>query len=299
MELDFANGEKFEIIHTDVLAKLEAEIRVFQSAVQLNRFQKWIVNELYSFTPPETDFAVESILLIAVPHPLFSEVTFQHKNNRYHCVSLVSSDFESTRNTVQSELPKNGLHFLEVENLPLKRLAVQSGLSIYGRNNITYINGFGSNFSYMAFFTDMPPTVLTLSPVKVSAVCQNCTACIRHCPTGAIRKDSFLIDNQRCLSYLNETADPFPEWVPVTAHHSLYDCIKCQMVCPMNKDQRGNKGRNVLFTEEEIRILLEGAAFDDYPGELKEKARYLGLDQWPDGIAKNLQTLIDREENGA
>jgi epoxyqueuosine reductase len=299
MELDFANGEKYTIVHKDVLEELETEMQVFQSTVQLNSFQKWIVNEFYRFTPPEADFTIESILLIAIPHPLFSEVTFQHKNTRCNCVSLVSSDFESTRNAVQNELLKNGLHFLETENLPLKRLAVQSGLSIYGRNNITYINGLGSSFSYMAFFTDTPPTVVTLFPVKVSAVCENCAACIRNCPTGAIQKDSFLIDNQRCLSYLNETGDPFPDWVPVTSHHSLYDCIKCQIVCPMNKGRKGNKGKNVHFTEEEICILLEGTPFDDYPNELKEKARYLGLDQWPDGIAKNLQTLIDREDCGA
>jgi epoxyqueuosine reductase len=298
MTLSFTNGEKYRLIRKSILEELETEIQTFQSTVHLNSFQKWIVNELYDFTPPEADFTVKSILLVAIPHPLFSKVTFQYDHRQYHCVSLVSSDFERTRNTVHDELTNDGFHFLEAKNLPLKRLAVQSGLAIYGRNNITYIDGLGSCFSYMAFFTDLSPETVSLLPVKVSKVCENCTACIRNCPTGAIQRDSFLIDNQKCLSCLNETGDPFPDWVPVTAHHSLYDCIKCQVICPMNKDQKDSKGRDVHFTEEEILILLEGTPFSEYPQALKEKGRYLGLDQWPGGIAKNLWTLIERKMTG-
>jgi epoxyqueuosine reductase len=296
MELRFENGEKFQIVRASLLEELEKEIRAFQSAEPLNNFQEWIVNDLYNFTLPESGFPLESILLIAIPHPLYSEVTFQHSHKQYHCISLVSSDFEGARNAVKRESARMGFRALEAKNLPLKRLAVQSGFSIYGRNNITYIDGLGSHFSYLAFYTDIPPAVSALVPVGVSASCRNCRACIRNCPTGAIRQDIFLIDNEKCLSCLNESADPFPDWVPAAAHHSLYDCIKCQIVCPMNKNHRDNKGKHVHFTEEETEIMLAGTSFGDYPARLKEIGGYLGLDQWPEGIAKNIKVLIDRED---
>jgi len=298
VDIHFQNGERYQVISASVLEALETEIRKFRSTSRINDFQKWIVEDLYCFTLPEVDFTIESILLVAVPHPFYSEVTFQYNQKCYDCISLVRSDFERTRNTLKRELTKRKSNCLEVESLPLKRLAVQSGLAVYGRNNITYIPEFGSSFSYMAFYSDLPPVVSNLSPVQVSSRCEKCRACLRVCPTGAIQEDSFLIDNEKCLSYLNESSDPFPDWLPVTAHHTLYDCIQCQKYCPLNVDQKNNTGSRIEFSEAETDILLAGASFDDYPKGLKEKSIYLGMDQWPDGIAKNLKTLIDREDCG-
>ena len=96
---------------------------------------------------------------------------------------------------------------------------------------------------------------------------------------------------------MNETGKPFPDWVPESAHHALYDCLYCQMVCPMNKDHIYKLGNDVVFTEEEVAILLKRIHFDKYPDELKRKSKYLGLDQWPDGIAKNIKTLIEIADN--
>ena len=36
-------------------------------------------------------------------------------------------------------------------NIPLKRLAVESGAAVYGRNNITYVDGLGSLYSSVIF----------------------------------------------------------------------------------------------------------------------------------------------------
>ena len=296
MDLHFDNGEKYQIVRASLLQELEKEIRAFQSAVPLNAFQQWIVKELYHFTLPETDFPINSILLLAIPHPFYSDVEFHYNNKDYHCVSLVSSDFEGAKNAVERESARKGFRFREAENLPLKRLAVQSGFSLYGRNNITYIDGLGSNFSYLAFYTDIPPTVSALIPVEVSNSCRNCRACLKNCPTGAIRQDIFLIDNEKCLSCLNESADPFPEWLPAKVHHTLYDCLKCQIICPMNRDQKDKKGKDIQLSEEETGILLAGTSFEEYPARLKEIGGYLGLDQWPEGIAKNIKAIIDRED---
>ncbi len=43
-------------------------------------------------------------------------------------------------------------------------------------------------------------------------------------------------------------------------------------------------------------MLLAGTPFEKYPESMKKKAKYLGLNQWPDGIAKNVKTLIEMNE---
>jgi epoxyqueuosine reductase len=292
VQFEFDNGEKHILVPANCLQKLRKEIHAFKNSEKLNEFQDWIVNDLYDFDLPKSDFAIESILLIAVPHPLYSHVKITHKGKQYSCLSLVSSDFEQTEKTLDEVSQNEGISFVEANNLPLKRLAVQSGFAKYGRNNITYVGGLGSNFSYMAFFTNIACEESKWVKANHPPICDKCTSCLRACPTGAIQKDRFLIDNQICLSYLNESSEPFPEWLSKSVHHTLYDCLKCQIACPMNKAQLENIGESIVFDENETQMLLSGTEYEMYPEAMKKKAKYLGLDQWPDGIAKNVETLL-------
>jgi epoxyqueuosine reductase len=256
------NGEKAKLIPICRLESLREALACFKRDEALNRFQEWILGGLYSFEPPG-GFPALSILLVAIPHPFYAHVELAQSGKRYRCLSPVASDFETTEANIRAALPE-GYLLAAAENLPLKRLAVQSGLAEYGRNNICYIGGMGSSFSLSAFFSDIPCEDGDWNEVRVASICSDCGYCLARCPTGAIREDRFLIDNMRCLSYLNERAEPFPPWLDEAVHHCLYDCL----------------------------------SFELYPPPLAEKARYLGLQKWPDGIAKNVRALIalgDRE----
>ena len=58
------------------------------------------------------------------------------------------------------------------------------------------------------------------------------------------------------------------------------------------------RGNPIEFDENETNILLAGTLFEKYPELIvQKKAKSLGLHQWPDGIAKNLKTLIEMNEN--
>jgi epoxyqueuosine reductase len=116
--------------------------------------------------------------------------------------------------------------------------------------------------------------------------------CIENCPTGAIRKERFLIDDQRCLSCINEVPGEFPEWIPITAHHTLYDCLICQRICPMNYKQEDNVIECVSFTEQETNKLLDGESIDTFSKELLTKIGMLGIDEWYEAIPRNLRTLF-------
>ena len=289
----FTNGENAALIPLHRLQYLRDEIAQFKQHETLNGFQRWIVNDLYKFDVPDAEFTVSSIILLAVPHPFYAPVEFTHHGKIYHCLSLVMSDVDRAEQSLRHALQSRNYHIIAALNIPLKRLAVQSGLAVYGRNNICYIDGMGSNFSFSAYFSDIPCDNGEWTVVNMAPRCAHCTVCVKHCPTEAIRKDRFLIDNERCLSYLNERSEPFPEWLPNTAHHCVYDCLRCQMACPMNAAQIKQIGDLIRFTEFETDQLLAGAHVDTFSASFRKKAAYLGLHQWPDGIAKNIRTLIE------
>jgi epoxyqueuosine reductase len=284
------NGERARLLPIECLARLREELANFKRAEELNAFQKWILEGLYDLEAP-ADFPATSILLVAVPHPFYAQVELERGGRRYGCLSLVASDFAATEASLRSALPE-GSRLVAAEKLPLKRLAVQGGLAEYGRNNICYIAGLGSAFSLSAFFSDLPCEEGSWREALVSSTCSSCTHCLSACPTGAIREGRFLIDNERCLSFLNEGGDPFPSWLDEAAHHCLYDCLRCQVGCPMNKGQEGKTVGPIVFTEAETEILLAGLGFESYPPDLARKASYLGLQRWPAGLAKNLRALI-------
>lgn len=150
------HGDRVQFINVKYLKELKKELKEFKESEELNDFQNWIVNDLYSLDIPKLSFEPKSILILALHHPMYANVIIEHEGIQYKTRTLVRSDFDGGRKYVQDALNSNGYHLEEQHSLPLKRLAVQSGLAEYGRNNITYIEGLGSNFSYLGFMTDVP-----------------------------------------------------------------------------------------------------------------------------------------------
>ena len=237
---------------------------------------------------------VNSIILVAVPHPMYAVAEFELNGTVHRTRSLVACDFDATRQSLESALERNGYQAQETDKLPLKRLAVHSGMARYGRNNICYVDGLGSCFSLVAYLSDVPAVDTRWSDVQLASLCAKCTICIENCPTGAIRSDRFPIDTDRCLSYWNEGPNPFPDWMPETAHNCVYDCLECQITCPMNRGRCEPAG-TVRFGEPETEMLLSGTPLDRQPESMQAKVRYLGMHFWPDGIPRNLRVLFDQQ----
>lgn len=293
------HGDKLQVISIKYLQRFQEEIELFMKNEEISGFSKWIYENIYSFDFPKVDFDIKSIILVAIPHPSYAKLEFERKSKKYNALGLVSSDFDETSEYLKKILLPNNYHIEPVWGLPMKRLAAQSGLAVYGRNNICYIEGMGSNFSLTAYYSDLPCDNNDWMEMQHSAACENCSACLDNCPTGAIRSDRFLIDNDKCLSYFNEGGGEFPEWIPKSAHHCIYDCLKCQSVCPMNKEHENNTIGPIKFSEEETEMLLTGKPFEEYPDELKQKAKILGMAEWPDitkAIPRNLSVLFEMSE---
>ncbi len=179
-------------------------------------------------------------------------------------------------------------------DLPKKLLAARSGLAMYGRNNITYIDGLGSYYWLAAFYSDMPcPEEYEWRELAMMESCQDCSICMGNCPAGAITGDRFLLHAERCIVYHNEKPGdvPFPEWMDVSWHNCLVGCTRCQENCPENKGMLDIVDMGE-FTEEETELLLAGTPQDRLPGSLIKKLEEWDLLSSLDIIPRNLKALL-------
>lgn len=289
----------FRMLPAERLGELERDIARFAGSEELNGFQRHIVRRMYRFDPPEAGFPARSVAVVAVPMPAYAKALFAWRGKIAPVSCFVAENGEGATAAdmagefIESLLAPKGHRILPAPNLPLKRLAASSGLAAYGRNNICYAEGLGSFISLMAYYTDAPCERDPWTGVRMAEACRGCDACIRACPTGAIRPGRFLLDNERCLSFFNEAPGEFPEWLPRAVHHCLYDCMKCQLSCPMNREHIGNVAGPIEFSEEETGLLLSGAKLEELGPGLLKKVKYLGIDKWYAAIPRNLGILIE------
>jgi epoxyqueuosine reductase len=293
------HGDKFQILSIERLKDLKKDIEDFKNNEDLNDFQKFIANSLYQFELPETDFVIRSIIIIASPTPAYAKVVFDWQGKKIPLISLARSYVgkenapTATKQYLTKFLKPTGYHIKDTSWLPLKSLAARSGLAVYGRNNITYVDGIGSFLTLVAYFSDIECKEDNWHEIRQMDNCSDCTACLKNCPTGAILKERFLINNEKCLSNLNESTGDFPEWLPKSAHNCIYDCLRCQNICPKNKDYIGNIIGPIEFDEVETDLLLSGKPIEEFSPALEKKVRFLGMDEWLSAIPRNLKVLFE------
>jgi len=286
------NGDKLQVVPIECLLEIHDELISFKENNELNDFQNWIVSKLYTLAAPEASFKINSIIIAAVPHPAYAKVEFNRQGKTYNFMCPTVSDFDSTQKYISDLTTFKGYHIQPAPTLPLKRLAARTGLGVYGRNNICYSGKMGSFFSFLAFFSDIECHDYDWSKITLNEMCTHCNICYNECPTGAIRSDRFLIDNQKCLSLFNEGPGDLPGWIPLSAHHCIYDCLKCQLSCPMNKEAALNIAGTIQFNENETNMILTCDSYEALPLSIKQKAKILGINQWFTAIPRNLNLLF-------
>jgi epoxyqueuosine reductase len=135
---------------------------------------------------------------------------------------------------VEAALAPRG-HRAAEARVPLKTAAAAAGLARYGINNVAYVEGLGSYVQLAACVTDAPPPAgAHFLEAQRLGRCGGCTACLHACPTGAVPGDRFVLHADRCLTAVNESEEPFPEWVDPAWHACAVGCLRCQQVCPEN-----------------------------------------------------------------
>lgn len=156
------------------------------------------------------------------------------RSYQFHRTHPEGPDYNKTAQFEQ-KLESFGLRFERAEGgqLPERWAAARAGVASFGRSNFVFSEPHGSWINILPWFVDaeLPPDTPSL---EISCP-ENCTTCIKACPTGALSAP-FGMRMDRCIAYLTyrgpgpsdgETERQMGEWI--------YGCDVCQEVCPRNK----------------------------------------------------------------
>lgn len=118
----------------------------------------------------------------------------------------------------------------ERADLPLRELLTRNGIGNMLKNGLTYIPGFGTRYSVSAILAQIPDVQYTPARKPTEVKCEQCHACEKICPSGAIGSNGY--DFRKCArAYMG--GDPMEPWV-MDAMTCILGCELCQKICPYN-----------------------------------------------------------------
>jgi epoxyqueuosine reductase len=273
--------------------KNEIEGLYHQGLIDSGLFRQYLSHLNYSPSAGKTNPV--SFILTAAPQTQ-QGITFNYHDREYY-YPIPPTYYTKTDETIEKIISDSLIplgYSLSPANFPFKSAAVRTGLARYGRNNITYCDGLGSYYRLKAFVTDLPVYQDSWQPAELMPRCENCTACLKACPTGAITGKRLLIHAERCLTYFNENLDDFPEWINRSWQRCLVGCMICQKVCPENKGFNIEPEINSTFSEEETNPFLNTLHEDDLPESVIYKLEKLSLLEYRASISRNLKIMLLR-----
>ncbi|MCJ7565491.1 MAG: FeS-binding protein [Candidatus Aminicenantes bacterium] len=287
-------GIEGQVVSISHLVHLENEIeeKHRQGIFNAELYRRYLSG--FKFKPPESLPGAKSLIIAAYPQPQI-RIIFNWKGKLYPVIIPPTYLYFPDRRVekiLSKLLTPQGYHIAKA-TLPLKLLAVKSGLGSYGKNNICYVPGMGSFHRLMAFYSDFPCSEDIWVEERVMESCKKCIACQRSCPTGAITPESFLLRAERCLTFLNEGPRDFPSWVDRAWHHCLVGCLYCQKVCIGNNSLFDWIEEKAKFSEQETKFILENRLFELLPSKTQKKLTRLDLVEYYKILPRNLRVLFD------
>jgi len=286
-------GYRGAVLPIEHVAQLKHEIegRLSQKEMDAGLYERYLT--YFKFDVAASLPGARSIIITAAPQPQ-RKATF-HFNRQSYSVIIPPTYYHDTDNPIR-EILQDILGSSDCQlhpiALPVKLLAVGSGIAEYGKNNIAYVEGMGSFVRLKAFLSDMPTNRSEWLEPRVMKECDKCKACLKACPTGAILPDRFLIRAERCITFLNEWPEKFPGWIDPAWHNSLVGCMKCQLVCPVNKQFVKWVEQGEDFTEAETELILNGVLLDRLPPETVHKLNRSYMAEYLDVLPRNLRALM-------
>jgi len=287
---------KFRTVSIIHLKELQEEINEWKrNGLITEKFFKQNYGE-FTFQPPTTLHNTCSIIVIGIPQKI-TPVNFFHKGKQYQTVippTYVYSEVRTVCKEILSRILQKKGYSVDRAILPLKLLAVKSGLGQYGKNNICYVDGMGSFTRLEAFYTDYEFPTDDWHEKEILESCTTCSLCQNACPTQCIPKERFLIHADYCLTYLNENIGDFPKWVTLQSHNALVGCMHCQIVCPQNKKFLHLNDQTINFSEEETSIILQKKPRENLSPILRKKLVGLNIDEYYSLLGRNLTVLMNK-----
>ncbi len=236
-----------------------------------------------------------AVIAVALPRPAH-RLVFETGSGPFETIlpptyAQYARVFEDVRRDIGGAVPAlaGRLHELRA---PLKAVASRLGLVEYGRNNVTYVAGWGSYFQLVGYVTDVDLGLAGWAPSapRLMAECETCRTCLSACPADAIGEDRILLHAERCTTYWSEEPGAWPRDAVCTSGNNLFGCLECQTLCPANDGLLRIEPAGA-FDREETDALLAAADGAPLRADVAEKLARLGLNEQP-LVARNLRQLV-------
>jgi epoxyqueuosine reductase len=252
------------------------------------------------FDSPADLPGAQSVIVVAVPRPQTQGIFHWRGRSTALILPPTYTRYRAIAREVIAWLNERlaaGGHRAAETQLPLKLLAVRSGLAAYGKNNVCYVPGMGSFLELVGAYSDIPCADDPWQAPRMLKRCEKCSACLRACPSGAISAERFLLRAERCIVFHNERPGnvPFPEWMDSAWHNCIEGCMLCQKICPEDKPFRDWIEDTQEFSEEETALLLKGVTREQLPAATLAKLEQLDLVDDVGIFPRNLGVILNRD----
>lgn len=243
----------------------------------------------------------KTIIVAAIPQALVRISFLRHGVEYYADIppSYFTRDNESRAEAILADVLQTSGYKVAKAHLAMKTLAVRSGLAKYGKNNISYVPRMGSMHQLAAFYTDWPCYEDTWEEPDMMELCEDCSLCRENCPTESMPIGRFLIRAENCLGSLTEKDPDSAPWVRLQPdwRNALVGCMRCQSVCPANRQYLQKTEEGPSFSEEEVALILARTPWEELSSATREK---LADARTPAGfhsfMTANLGALIDKQK---
>ncbi len=134
------------------------------------------------------------------------------------------------------KLGGKALSFVDSNSLPERYIAYLAGIGFIGRNNMIITKKYGSYVFLGEIITDLDINCedkRSFSEISNYIECNECTNCIKECPTKSINK--FKINPNICLSYITQKKDISDKEINLLKGN-IFGCDFCQLKCPYNEE---------------------------------------------------------------
>lgn len=246
----------------------------------------------YDYTIPE---GYHSILITScrIPNTLIGvETPLGHKEMILPTVYANTPEADIFTENMEVFFTQHNLEAKKV-HLPLKLLAARTGLGHYGRNNISYVEDFGSYNKLTAYYTNYIIPETPWSALSFHPSCMDCHICEVNCPTGIIHHDRYMIDTTNCLPLPNEIEGDFPDWIKPSDHNALMGCLRCQSICPINPPLESTTRHLLDFTLAEVEDMRVHTLYEDLSLTTQEKIKILSFEDYYGVFRRNFMALLN------
>jgi len=176
---------RFKTVSVENLTRLERDFtRILESGAPSENeiFRSYI--EGYEYAPPDDFPDAKSVIVVAL-EDWISEIDF-HLNGSVHRVVIppgyvrTGPGVDDFKSLIATDVVGRSDARLELAALPHKLLAARSGLASYGKNNISFVDDFGTFHSLWAFYCDRTFENNSWTRVTTIPECRGCSVWSRR-----------------------------------------------------------------------------------------------------------------------